>query len=140
MNALKYIAGKLFSNDKLVSTIGATAEDGGIESGSNSKGNWTKFPDGTLMQWGEYNGLLHGTDNSNNFGTTSGAIYTHGILYLHYPLSFDSARPFVTMNNVTTQGEVHASNIDNEKFVVRSVNPIQAYSSTVQWQAIGRWK
>jgi len=46
---LKAILGKLFVNDKQIVTLEDTAENGSIESGSNVNGNWTKFPDGTLI-------------------------------------------------------------------------------------------
>lgn len=49
MGILKYISSVLYSNDNPVVTVGETAENGGIESGSNANGDWTKFPDGTII-------------------------------------------------------------------------------------------
>ena len=47
MGMLKYIADKLYSNDKEVALV---EDNGGIESGGDaSVGRWTKFPDGTLI-------------------------------------------------------------------------------------------
>lgn len=49
MGILKYVAGLLYSNDKLVSVVGETAVNGGIESGSNANGSYVKYPDGTMI-------------------------------------------------------------------------------------------
>jgi len=48
MGLLKYVGDKLFSNDKEVALV---EDNGGIENGHIvGKGNWTKFPDGTMIQ------------------------------------------------------------------------------------------
>lgn len=49
MATIKSILGKMFVNDKQIVVLDDTAENGGIESGSNANGSYIKYPDGTLV-------------------------------------------------------------------------------------------
>lgn len=71
MNILSVIAGLLYSNDKLVSVVGETAENGGIESGGNAgAGYYTKYPDGTLILFNRF----IGNTNASGFMTINFAV------------------------------------------------------------------
>lgn len=64
MGALKYIASKLYSNDK---EVALTEDNGGIETGSNGNGTYTKFPDGTAV--------VNMTVAYANISTADGALF-----------------------------------------------------------------
>lgn len=74
---LKSILGKLFVNDKQIVVLDDTAENGGIESGSNANGNWTKFPDGTLIMTGTVT-----LAQQNTYTHVADAVWTHPITAL----------------------------------------------------------
>ena len=141
MNALQYIAGKLFSNDKLVSTIGATAEDGGIESGSNANGNYTKFPDGTMIA----------TYTTTTTYVTTNGIGSGGVLfYTDTPTGLDwstqgfIALPAVILTPVSVIKACWLSVSTNPSATLTGKIRVFSYnndsSCRVQYTMIGRWK
>lgn len=133
MGILKYVAGLLYSNDKLVSVVGETAENGGIESGSNANGNYVKYPDGTLIQYG------------SSIGSTSalGITETLPITFLNtgYRIiangssSTSSSILFPKINSKTTTTFNILSYAKGDSV---STHALATYD--IDWIAIGRWK
>lgn len=139
MGILKYVAGLLYSNDKLVSVVGETAENGGIESGSNANGYWVKYPDGTL--------ICHGAivQASVPFTIASGSLFRNAST----DIAITFATPFIATPEVTLNFA--------QSTVITVINPYNlgtatmnaiGYSTasitvtpmTVRYIAIGRWK
>ncbi len=125
MGTLSYIAGKLFSSGKEVALTEDIGDD--IESGSGNGGYWTKFPDGTMIQYGTKLTAVNG-----------GA----GILF---PLQFINTSYSITGNLVTD----YYTTLASINFAVRQLTYINTYAInkdneqvaiTISWQAIGRWK
>lgn len=134
MNTLKFLAGLLYSNDKLVSVVGETAENGGIESGSNANGYWVKYPDGTMIC--SFSDTVLRT-TSNVFGS----IYSSAYFSLTFPVPF-IATPIVTSGATIGSGRVWSSLAPNNNasvacYLLGSANTNTGY---VTYTAVGRWK
>ncbi len=122
MGILKYIADKLYSNDK---EVALTEDNGGIESNTN----YIKYPDGTMIQWGRYSGD----------GTTK-----------PFLLGFVGAHPVLTasvdigaFDNVFVASAEVIDLVSFRVWVTYQPNSGGAWSRSGQsynWQAIGRWK
>lgn len=113
-----------------------------IESGSNANGNWLKFADGTLIQYGEY------TQSSANTTTAlpSGGYRSSGY-NVDFPIEFYEIPG--TINVVSSGGLIDngviLANANTTKtyfqilwWSVSAVSTVQAHKAT--WIAIGRWK
>ncbi len=124
MGMLKYIADKLYSNDKEVALV---EDNGGIESGDG----WTKFPDGTLLQ----RGSVFGTGGQGDLVTYPVAFVGD---YSITAMGVDSDS--TTMLTVKVKYKVATGcNFYRLALVTDSTaaiwNPFPC-----DWQAIGRWK
>lgn len=159
INEEKYVCIKIKKNDGSVitssdlSNIKFQIEEGttvteyvpykafGIESGSNSNGNWVKFDDGTMMQWGT-------VTRDISFSTKSGATnwYYNDAHPVIFPQSFIDTDYDI---------DVRARSGNVPTIFVYSVRPNTAsqaqFSLTCNieksiedyifgWKAIGRWK
>lgn len=80
MAILKSLAGLLYSNDKVVSVVGETAVNGGIESGTG----YIKYPDGTLICSGVL-GLVTTTDASGNNFRSPASPFTYAATFIASP-------------------------------------------------------
>lgn len=69
---------------------GPPGDDGGIESGDNANGSWTKFPDGTMICWHSWEAnIFIDSAYGNLFISSAGAPWT-------FPVQFTAA-PVVTV-------------------------------------------
>lgn len=127
MGALKYIADKLFSNDKEVALLEDVA---GVESGSNSNGSWTKISDGTIMQW---NRILVSTQTGVAVTTT-----------VTFPVKFVGKPSVGTPNLGTSTPQEYSCSanvgVNNDVMNVYVHTTGAGGNRYVEWQAIGRWK
>ena len=103
-----------------------------VENGSNSNGNYTKFSDGTLMQWGFKSGIMATASN-----TVSATI--------NFPVAFTSASTAsITAIPETTLAQhfrLSVSSIATSSFAIYVYSSYSTTASlTVRWTAIGRWK
>ena len=110
-----------------------------VETGENAKGRWTKFGDGTLIQYS--NKVVAPAPN-----TQVGSIWRSASLFIEYPIKFETIQiPAISVNvdsdtgfSWTGLGDKAASNegVSVSIFAgVRSDN-----TSKVSLIAIGRWK
>jgi hypothetical protein len=108
---------------------------GGIESGSNANGEYTKFPDGTLICTGKY--------SKTTVFSASGNIFTHadGVKQT-FPIPFVGQLPKMSV-------EVYGSTAMWASARLTSLTDFEVVSmqgsstnSTLEhsWMAIGRWK
>ena len=133
------VAGTVNATNYLMSSMGGAPI---IASGSNPNGNYIKYADGTMIQWG--------IKLNYNVGNT--AVYGSGT-YLMVPISFPVN--FVDLNYVVfATGRVtgriilcdHANDTDTTS--ATNVFAFDPYNTTIytmifnkfDWQAIGRWK
>lgn len=104
-----------------------------IESGSNSNGNYIKFSDGTMIEYGS------ATISTNN---SSGGIFPYlGGSYITFPTQFLNSP--VCFSNIYEDSAYWNSSVTN-------VSPSQANlavsgdrnntSHIVMWLAVGKWK
>lgn len=129
------------TNLNAIQTNAENAINSIIESGSNANGNWIKYSDGTLIQWGGY-------DTGHTIFTTSyGNIYYDNSNHtITFPQSFVGDRPSVSltpffqggMGGANMRGLPSASSVSCYVYSVISYT----YSSNViiYWTAIGKWK
>ena len=134
MGILKFIAGKLYSNDKEV----LLAEDGGgIKSGSNKNGKWVKLPDGTLICTKE---LALTVDVTTSFH----AIFESDVVHVgDYALPF-LAKPVQTLtaggNGLWIQAEALCTATEGGSLWLAAAKSYSDKSATLAVIAIGRWK
>lgn len=102
------------------------------ESGSNANGNYTKFPDGLMIQWG----------GSSAYGDNS------RLVTVTLPIAFSSASYTVALTNAPLNDTVNYRGTINTltattsvSFTVRQEN-FGSYHEVhrFNWLAIGRWK
>ena len=107
-----------------------------VNSGSNSKGNWIMFYDGTQICWKTY------TQTGVNSHNDGNGLYRSNHLYITFPRAFIE-------NPVITAGApsdwkiwVVPNNVKTSSFAINlwKANGAIASSHTISWQAIGRWK
>ncbi|MBC2870414.1 hypothetical protein H7271_02190 [Bittarella massiliensis] len=112
--------------------VGAMAADA-IQSGSNSNGSWTKWPDGTMMAYGVV------TAQSVPANSTVGLL-GHSI---SFPAAFASS-PSMTLTAVAdtvTFFSAKLGGVTNALWWGSVTNGSDyARDVPVHWQAIGRWK
>ena len=133
MGMLKYIVDKLFSNDQEVVVVG----EGGIESGSNSNGSWTKFPDGTMIQYGFGSAYFSG-----DFVSQKNILFPMPFIDTDY---FSSAMTDRIVNEtgreVFNYSASRDATVDGCKFsFINDQRIADTGSESFRWQAIGRWK
>lgn len=113
-----------------------------VESGSNSKGHWIKYSDGTLIQYGE----IKQSANTSSAISGIGGYRSSGFDFI-FPIEFVSKPPSVvasTSGGLIDNGILLANDqITKRKFQllwwsVSSNSTVQDHYAT--WQAIGRWK
>lgn len=134
MGTLKYITDKLFSNNKEVALV---EYNGGITSGSDSNGSWTKFPDGTMICTGD-------VDEQNadaQLGTSS--LYRNSTpKTTTFAMSFFNV-PKVTVSAntpVNSYGWIEAVTSSTDSFVSGIISGAQYSDLSGSYIAIGRWK
>lgn len=127
--------GKLFHS---LNAVGTVSQSGGIptgaivERGFNSNGQYTKWADGTLEQWGAF---ITGSIGANTTPTTTFAL----------PLAFINNGGTLTGTAAPTSswdsyGLIYAEIITNgTQGIVAIRNGANAQTFTVRWRAIGRW-
>jgi len=142
MVRLESILGKLFANDKQIVVLDDTAENGGIESGSNADGSYIKYPDGTMIQWGANKTVGENETNSNNlFGSTAGSTIRFDA-NVNFPLTFIDTPVVVCAPRSNFLISVNALGASDTGFFVRThlTNTADVTSSRIDYIAIGRWK
>ena len=117
-----------------------------IESGSNENGNWIKYPDGTMIQYGDV-----AKDLSGSWTNRTSFSYLMLNDTIAFPLSF-IAEPYAqVISNDFQVGErsayiVSVTNVTETGIGSYSlVTPDESHTATnkainIKWQAIGRWK
>ena len=119
------------SNGGFNSLLGAFA----IESGSNTNGYYTKFADGTLVQWQ----LQRNMDISVAASST-------GVKAITFPIAFHNTSyvPIVIPSNTTLPADraVSPAMVTSTLYVNVNIQNKHAYAWDVfiNWFAIGRWK
>lgn len=129
----------LVVDDTLATDEEFNVSEGGIESGSNANGEYTKFPDGTLMQWGKV--VINPTSN------TGGENHIFPINFIDSNV-VANASPEQTWSGSAAGIPVtncYASSYDTLYLKLLSlanggVLSYPADGMTMQWQATGRWK
>ena len=111
-----------------------------LESGSNANGNWIKYEDGTMVQWGLISREAIATTISlPSFGFRS------GINSQTFPLEFTGDMPTIllTIGDVL-KTPVVATYIPGNTLTLVTFYAMAITSGTYDfdafWQAIGRWK
>lgn len=105
--------------------------------GSNSNGYYSKFADGTLIQWGSITPTLTLTQIG------SSGIYT-ATTTVTFPQAFDNARYYAY--GTSRYGTGHAVSVgaiqSGAGYMTISIYDFYARSGTINvtWCAIGRWK
>ena len=142
MNALKYIAGKLFSNDKEVALVEDIPINSGIESGGTVDGYWVRYPDGTQMCSGNesVNSAVQGgyitfplpkAFIANKWTIT--ATPTLEVSTSSGSTNFITVKPNTTGTTITVKAKL-------TQLVVGSTSQIVLTTGTISYIAIGRWK
>lgn len=130
---LKALAGgslTLQVDDTLATDETMNISEGGIESGSNGNGYYTKFPDGTMMQYG-----------LESSATASSRTLT-------FPIPFIDTNYTLTGNTIhSTTTSVHGVKVEGKTTAGATLYPLYTDANLVafttapiNWQAIGRWK
>lgn len=110
-----------------------------VESGSNVNGNWAKYPDGTLMQYGVY-------DASNDtVNTLSGSMYISDQKSLSLPMPHMGAyMADFTLHGVTDMvggTSIHSYTSKSVDFYLWTSTLMDSGSpKTIEWSTKGRWK
>lgn len=109
---------------------------GMIESGSNERGHWIKFADGTMIVYQQFSF----TTNINN---AFGALYYGYYYFSDFPVSFISTpRVAVTLidSNVISAIPYNIYNTKVDRVYLYGVNAYTDYTIRIDIIAIGRWK
>ena len=110
----------------------------GYVSGSNTNGNYIKYDDGTLIQWGTTT-ITTGTSSSSIGGMT---IYNGNVVQ-------DLPLPVITGTTMSVSAHVEGgAGVLNFIYTITSPSNITLtlqstssnYQRTIKWLAIGRWK
>lgn len=122
---------KLKDNTYLFGTI--------IESGSNSNGNYVKYSDGTLIQWGTTNI----STSSTSFEIGGVTTYRSNQIQQKLPLNFINTSSM----SVSAQIEGGAGvlnfiyTISGTSYITLTLQSTSSnYSRTIKWMIIGKWK
>lgn len=107
----------------------------GIESGSNSNGNWIKLVDGTLIQYGR-----HTFPSISSGGMATETIYFPVLFINTSPNVFATISGYVLAigNNASLLCVAQNTTLCNLRITCASGTAL--VSTTVMWMAIGRWK
>lgn len=120
-----------------------TYGQGIVETGSNDNGNWIKFDNGTLLQWGRHTEII--TLPNGPFGTAQ--LYHNNPVVYNYPIPFVGSNPVFTFSigqglypfpsypykwGDATDLSFHRVYI----FALVNSGNVAGY----EWQAVGRWK
>ena len=110
-------------------------------SGSNTNGNYVKYPDGTMICWGTISSSVTGGHQ-----TSSNGWYVSSVIEVTYPVEFYSA-PSVVCNASRSSGDTNGivmftRSVTKSSFLAWS--GLLASSSATGWVrtyvAVGRWK
>lgn len=112
-----------------------------IESGSNSNGNWIKYSDGTLIQYGKVTKPI----DIKNKSSASNWYYDDGYI-INFPLAFFDANYFADV--ICATGSLITLNIYSittfeTSYCKFNLSSNVEYSNSnyfFRWFAIGRWK
>ena len=110
----------------------------GIESGSNANGHWTKFPDGTMIQWN----IITVTDQA--IDDAYGTLF-QGTRDITFPQPFIEA-PSASCGIFREENGAGWGSIRNTTETLIMLRGMDVVSRTIgntieiSWQAIGRWK
>ena len=132
-----------------------TYQDLGYVSGSKANGNYIKYDDGTLIQWGTINkeNFLLSSDTSN---TVQGIKFYRSNAYtLYTPLLFKDVNYSVFTqplqgftSGASRLGTTRTTKVNDGSFEIQMIG-VESYTSSgngyinllgVDWLAIGRWK
>lgn len=135
------------SNSNMQLEKGTTATDFaphqniGYESGSNANGNYIKYDDGTLIQWGETS-LTTATSSYEVGGVTT---YRSDAVNQTLPVSFATGSTYNCVAQINGGDQtvlnfiyVVMTNVSTVSF--RLVSTSSNYTRPFRWIAIGRWK
>ena len=110
-----------------------------IESGSSQWGNYQKYEDGTLIQWGkmEVTQAIQTANGSTGFYRTANPTYSE------YAIPFlDGSTPSLVLTPQSAINLTYINNYDSNMFVFYALSSYSSPSATryVNWVAIGKWK
>lgn len=120
----------------LMDVVGA---GGIIERGATANGEYTKFLDGTLIQWGVITAQAD-TRIVNFYGSTSGDIY-----YVNVRVTLPTVYPsssFSSFGNVVDRGVIGVTSADGGGGIIVQLRHTTRTDSTTtaRWLTVGRWK
>lgn len=109
-----------------------------IQSGSNSNGKYTKFSDGTLIQYGNVS-ISPLEDRSQG-----GLSYYSGTINVSLPQNFIDTNYSLSSNiliaNMNYFCQSYCSIISNSSIVINFASTGKGDTRIIQWIAVGRWK
>ena len=129
--------------------------DNAFESGSNTNGNYIKFNDGTLIQYGMLNKSIFMTTDSYYTTIQGIKFYRSNNPKINFPISFIDTNYNFTFDARTgtngTSSRVAIPRISDKATTYQEVqligledftsgSPAYENLTDVSWQAIGRWK
>ena len=109
-----------------------------IERGKTANGEYVKFADGTLIQWGSSSTNVT-TLTSNAYGSSSGALYVDNATInlvtpfystAYYASAASTARGFSSLAIIQT----------TSTFISQMQHPLSGTYIPYSWLAVGRWK
>lgn len=110
----------------------------GYVGGSNANGNYIKYDDGTLIQWGETTATT-GTTSRNRGGIT---VYYSDSVTQNFPISFidNTCNVHPQINGGTGAVNFIYTVMYRDRVGITLESTASSYSRTIRWIAIGRWK
>lgn len=109
-----------------------------IQSGSNSNGKYIKFPDGTLIQYGNV------SITPSTARLQGGLSYYSGEMNVSLPQNFIDTNYSLSSNiliaNMNYFCQSYCSIISNSSIFISFASTGKEDTRTIQWIAVGRWK
>lgn len=113
-----------------------------VESGSNNNGKWTKFTDGTILQWGQYS--IKGSEITWN-ALTTGLYYSNSFSHkLPVKILENSSANNVSSRSANFDWAVRNATGNDDTGTYLSFNLVSATNTarniTINWFVVARWK
>jgi hypothetical protein len=110
-----------------------------VEYGSNANGEYIKFGNGVLIQWGSHSGTItipNALMGGFRSGGSSVGVHTLPVPFLNTSYSLE-----LTVSGLSAFGAVHGTKNTTDFDVLWTAVTSQGSAvRSVDWQAIGRWK
>ena len=113
-----------------------------IESGSNSNGSWTKYADGTIIQWGQY--AIKDSDVTWT-ALTTGLYYSNSFsIKLPVKILENSSANNVSSRSANFDWVVRNATANDDTDTYLSFNLVSATNAarniSINWFVVSRWK